>query len=98
MYRYAKMWHKGVSFTSEQSALIYLVDAAGTRTASDCFSDMSQDFSLSVFYNDSHHGSSYIQEANSILQAAEYWITDGGIENWIVNNVRISQTADGFVR
>jgi hypothetical protein len=98
MHRYAKMWHKGVSFTSEQCALVYLVDAAGTRTTTDNFSDMSQDFSLSVFYNNSHHGSSHIQEVISILQAAQYWITDEGIENWIVNNVRVSQTADGLVR
>lgn len=36
------MWYKGVSFTSEQCALVYLVDAAGTRTTTDSFSDMSQ--------------------------------------------------------
>lgn len=40
--RYAKMWYKGVSFTSEQCALVYLVDTAGTRTTTDSFSDMSQ--------------------------------------------------------
>lgn len=48
--RYAKMWYKGVSFTAEQCALVYLVDAAGTRTTTDTFLDMSQDFSLNVFY------------------------------------------------
>jgi len=36
------MWYKGVSFTSEQCALVYLVDTAGTRTTTDSFSDMSQ--------------------------------------------------------
>ncbi|KAJ4440012.1 hypothetical protein ANN_08143 [Periplaneta americana] len=96
--KYAKMWYKGVSFTSEQCALVYLVDAAGTRTTTDSFSDMGQDFSLSVFYNDSRHGPSFIQEAISILQAAQYWITEEGIENWIINNVRVSQTPDGLVR
>lgn len=44
------MWYKGVSFTSDQCALVYLVDAVGTRTVTDSFSDMSQDFSLGVFY------------------------------------------------
>lgn len=48
--RYAKMWYKGVSFTAEQCALVYLVDAAGTRTTTDTFLDMSQDFTLNVFY------------------------------------------------
>ncbi|KAJ9585084.1 hypothetical protein L9F63_020573, partial [Diploptera punctata] len=93
-----QLWKRGVSFTSQQCALVYLVDAAGTRTTTDNFSDMSQDFSLSVFYNDSRHGPSHIQEAISTLQAGQYWVTDEGIENWIVNNVRISQTPDGLVR
>ncbi|KAK7872997.1 hypothetical protein R5R35_000298 [Gryllus longicercus] len=96
--KYAKMWYKGVSFTSEQCALVYLVDAAGTRTTTDNFCDMGQDFSLPVFYNDSRHGPSYFQEAVSILQSSQYWVTEEGIENWIVNNVRVSQTQDGLVR
>ncbi|XP_014607189.1 PREDICTED: uncharacterized protein LOC106788445 [Polistes canadensis] len=96
--KYAKMWYKGVSFTCEQCALVYLVDAAGTRTTTDSFSDMSQDFSLSVFYSGSRHGSSCLQEAVTALGATQYWMTDEGVENWIINNVRISQTPDGLVR
>ncbi|KAJ8737000.1 hypothetical protein PYW07_000271 [Mythimna separata] len=96
--KYAKMWYKGVSFTAEQCALVYLVDAAGTRTTTDTFLDMSQDFTLNVFYNESRHGPSYVNEALSLLQAAQYWLTDDGIDNWIINNVRVSQTADGLVR
>ncbi|KAJ8686450.1 hypothetical protein QAD02_022244 [Eretmocerus hayati] len=96
--KYAKMWYKGVSFTSEQNALVYLVDAAGTRTTTDSFSDMSQDFSLNVFYAESRHGPACVQEAASILSAGQYWLTDEGVENWIINNVRISQTPDGLVR
>ncbi|XP_063984828.1 uncharacterized protein LOC135166495 [Diachasmimorpha longicaudata] len=96
--KYAKMWYKGVSFTSEQCALVYLVDAAGTRTTTDSFSDMSQDFSLSVFYSESRHGPGCLQEATAALGAAQYWLTDEGVENWMINNVRISQTPDGLVR
>ena len=40
--RYAKMWYKGVSFTSEQCTLVYLVDAAGTRSTTDTFSDLNR--------------------------------------------------------
>lgn len=47
--RYAKMWYKGVSFTSENCALIYLVDAAGTRTTTDLFTDLSVDYTVHVF-------------------------------------------------
>ncbi|KAG8039465.1 hypothetical protein G9C98_008108 [Cotesia typhae] len=69
--KYAKMWYKGVSFTSEQCALVYLVDAAGTRTTTDSFSDMSQDFSLGVFYAESRHGPACLQEAAAALSAAQ---------------------------
>lgn len=92
------MWYKGVSFTSEQCALVYLVDTAGTRTTTDNFSDMSQDLSLSVFYNDSRHGPSYVSEAINLLESGQYWVTDEGVENWLINGVRVSQTADGLVR
>ncbi|XP_050489314.1 uncharacterized protein LOC126872996, partial [Bombus huntii] len=96
--KYAKMWYKGVSFTSEQCALVYLVDTAGTRTTTDSFSDMGQDFSLSVFYSRSRHGAACLQEAAAALSAAQYWLTNEGVENWIINNVRVSQTPDGLVR
>jgi len=75
-----------------------MVDAAGTRTICDRFSDMSQDFSMSVFYDGSCYGPYYIQEAISILQGSHYWISDNGTENYVINNVRISQTFDGLVR
>ncbi|EEB19334.1 conserved hypothetical protein [Pediculus humanus corporis] len=96
--KYAKMWYKGVSFTSEQCALVYLVDTAGTRTTTDTFTDMTQDFSLSVFYAESRYGSQYIDDAIRLLEGAQYWVTDEGIENWIINNLRISQAPDGLLR
>ena len=92
------MWYKGVSFTSEQCALVYLVDSAGTRTTTDTFSDISQDLSVPVFYEGSRYGPSCIQEAISILQDAQYWATEEGLENWVINNVRISQNPDGLLR
>lgn len=48
--RYAKMYQKGVSLTSEGCALIYLVDDAGTRTTSDAMTfDITRDYSIPVF-------------------------------------------------
>ncbi|CAH0548540.1 unnamed protein product [Brassicogethes aeneus] len=104
--KYAKMWYKGVSFTSDQCALVYLVDSAGTRTTTDTFSDLSSDFTLGVFLDETPymdasgmaHGSQLVNEAVGILQAASYWVTDDGTDNWIINNIRISQTSDGLVR
>jgi len=92
------MWYKGVSFTSEQSALVYMVDAAGTRTTCDRFSNMNEDFSMSVFCDGSCYGPHYIQQAISILQGSRYWISDRGTENFLINNIRVSQTSDGLVR
>lgn len=44
------MWQKGISLTSEGCALIYLVDAAGTRTTSDAISfDINRDYTIPVF-------------------------------------------------
>lgn len=43
-WRYVKMWHKGISFTRENCALVYLIDPAGTRTTSDSFSNMISDY------------------------------------------------------
>jgi hypothetical protein len=96
--KYAKMWYKGVSFTSEHNALVYLVDTAGTRTTTDAFSDMHGDFSMPVFLGDSKFGPNTIQECIQLLQMTQYWVTEEGVENWIINGIRVSQTSDGLVR
>lgn len=44
------MWYKGISFTGENFALIYLVDSGGTRTTTDTFLDLSADIISYVFY------------------------------------------------
>lgn len=44
------------------------------------------------------HGTELVNEAVEILQNASYWLSDGSTDNWIINNIRISQTADGLVR
>lgn len=45
------MWQKGISLTSEGCALIYLVDAAGTRTTSDMINiDLNTDYISPVFF------------------------------------------------
>jgi hypothetical protein len=92
------MWHKGVSFSAEACALVYLVDAAGTRTTTDSFSDMSGDFSVPVFLGESEFGLDNLQQCMSYVQNLQYWITDDGIENWLINGIRISQAPDGMVR
>jgi len=92
------MWFKGVSFSSEQSALVYLVDQAGTRTTTDQFSDMSGDFTLPVFLMESSYGPDHVTDCIRLLQTTQYWLTEEGVENWVINGIRVSQTADGLAR
>jgi len=95
---YAKMWYKGVSFTAEKCALVYLVDSAGTRTTTDYFADLTQDFSVITFFGESQFGVDVIQQAVEIVKLGRYWVTDDGYEHWIINGIRITQTPDGLMR
>ncbi|XP_033252217.1 uncharacterized protein LOC117191469 [Drosophila miranda] len=96
--RYAKMWYKGVSFISEACALIYLVDTAGTGTTTDTFTDLTKDYTLAVFYDDSRHGPSYMAEAHDVIANSAYICTEDGTEIYDINGFRITQAADGLVK
>ncbi|XP_033149146.1 uncharacterized protein LOC108595913 [Drosophila busckii] len=96
--RYAKMWYKGVSFTSESCALIYLVDTAGTRTTTDTFTDLTKDYTLAVFYDDSRHGPSFVPDAQEVIAKSTYACADDGTETYDINGFRIIQAADGLVK
>ncbi|XP_043072008.1 uncharacterized protein LOC6559852 isoform X2 [Drosophila grimshawi] len=96
--RYAKMWYKGVSFTSESCALIYLVDSAGTRTTTDNFTDLTKDYTLAVFYDDSRHGASFVQDAQAVIAKSSYSCGEDGTEMYEINGFRIIQAADGLVK
>lgn len=96
--RYAKMWYKGVSFTSESCALIYLVDTAGTRTTTDTFTDLTKDYTLAVFYDDSRHGPSFVPDAHEVISNSSYNCAEDGTEVYDINGFRITQAADGLVK
>ncbi|KAH8416041.1 hypothetical protein KR222_007164 [Zaprionus bogoriensis] len=96
--RYAKMWYKGVSFTSESCALVYLVDTAATRTTSDTFADLTEDCTLSVFYGDSRRGSCFVPEAKEVIANSLYNCAEDGTELYEINGFRIVQAPDGLVR
>ncbi|KAI8035723.1 uncharacterized protein LOC128256936 [Drosophila gunungcola] len=96
--RYAKMWYKGVSFTSESCALIYLVDTAGTRTTTDTFTDLTKDYTLAVFYDDSRHGPSFMADAHEVIANSTYNCAEDGSEVYDINGFRITQAADGLVK
>lgn len=96
--RYAKIWYKGISFTSENCALVYLVDSGGTRTTTDSFLDLRNDISSQVFLASSIHGPSYENQAIKEIMNHKYWPTMDGTEMHELNGFRIAQTIDGMVR
>lgn len=96
--RFAKMSHKGISFSSDAGGLVYLVDAAGCRSTTDVFSDMSGDFSVPVFRGEYAFGPELMDQCMALLHSGQYWVTEDGVENWIINGIRVSQAPDGMVR
>lgn len=48
--RFAKMWFKGISFSSKNCPLVYLVDAAGVRSTVDRFPEIMEENASEVFY------------------------------------------------
>lgn len=93
------MWHGGISFTSDSSALVFLLDEGGTRSTTDKFCDLvSYDFSKSVFFAESLHGPQFVDECLTLLNTARYTVKSNGDEKWIIHGIKIEQNADGFVK
>lgn len=96
--RFAKIWYKGISFTSENNALVYLVDSGGTRTTTDSFMDLRNDITEQVFLTGSTHGPAYDNQAKKEVMNHKYWPALDGTEVHELNGFRIAQTVDGMVR
>lgn len=97
--RFAKIWNGGISFTSERSGLVYLVDPAGTRSTKDIFSDLlASDFSKHTFLHGAQHGGKYLEECMKIINTAHYKTKADGSEVWILNDILIQKTVDNLVR
>ncbi|XP_077301925.1 uncharacterized protein LOC143922535 [Arctopsyche grandis] len=96
--RYAKMWKKGVSFTTDDHAVTYLLDAGGTKTTFDWFLLMENDLTTKAFYFNSHYGWGSINNAWSVMHASQYWLSNINHENWKVGNVHISQSSNENIR
>jgi hypothetical protein len=102
------MWPRGISFTSNCQALVYLVDEAGARSTSDSFHDLYyQNVADSIFnyslvdFNNSYDPSkdmSPIDRSIEALERAEYERSeDTGLDCWIFGDIIITQTQDGLV-
>ncbi|ETN66275.1 hypothetical protein AND_001935 [Anopheles darlingi] len=97
--RFAKMWSKGISLTSEGCALIYLVDSAGTRTTSDMLNmDLNADYVQQVFYNGIVCGTQQLAALSQVVQSSSFQLGDDSSIQYHVNGFRISQSGDGLVK
>jgi len=101
----AKMWPRGVSFSANNYALVYLVDQAGARSTTDTFHDLyASNISDSVFiksceeYNLNGNPTWSVEKSIRDLEAAAYWRTEGtNLDCWVFDQVKITQTQDGLV-
>lgn len=92
--RFAKMWFKGISFSSKNCPLVYLVDAAGVRSTVDRFPEILEENASEVFYSNSRYGYEYVDEASKMLADSSTTNADGSLE---IHDIRISHSADGVV-
>ena len=96
----AKVHPKGVSFTANNMALVYLLDEAGARSTSDMFHDLYATNIVDTLFGEScpqEDSEAAVQESIRTLDEAQYWRTEAGVDSWIFKDVFIQQTMDGLV-
>ena len=92
----AKIHPKGVSFTANNCALVYLLDEAGARSTSDMFHDLqASDIAATLFQEAARGGGWAVAAAVEMLEGVQYWRDEE--EHWVVGGVLVTQTRDGLV-
>jgi len=97
----AKIHSKGVSFTANNMALVYLLDEAGARSTSDMFHDLYATHIADTLFA----ASKQVEEVQTfqghprigaqLLEQARYW--RDSIDHWVLGDVEVAQTKDGLV-
>jgi len=96
----AKIYPRGISFTANNMALVYLLDEAGARSTSDMFHDLYATNIVDTLFGEScpkEDSEAAVQESIKTLDEAQYWRTEAGVDSWIFKDVFIQQTMDGLV-
>lgn len=96
----AKIYPRGISFTANNMALVYLLDEAGARSTSDMFHDLYATNIVDTLFEESfpkEESEEAIQASIRTLDEAQYWRTEAGVDCWIFKDVFIQQTMDGLV-
>ena len=94
----AKIFPRGISFTANNMALVYLLDEAGARSTSDMFHDLhATDIAESVFIESLGRQVDGVTTSIRQLDMARYWRTRENVDCWIIGPIFIQQKEDGLV-
>jgi len=94
----AKIFPRGISFTANNMALVYLLDEAGARSTSDMFHDLHATDIAETVFNESLEGQvDGVNTSIRLLDTARYWRTRNSVDCWIIGPIFIQQTEDGMV-
>jgi len=94
----AKIFPRGISFTANNMALVYLLDEAGARTTTDMFHDLyATEIADTLFEESCRREGETVSISMEQLDRARYWRTDAGVDCWVIEQVFIQQTEDGLV-
>lgn len=92
----AKIHPKGISFTANNCALVYLLDEAGARSTSDMFHDLQASDIAATLFQEAARGDGWaVAAAVEMLEGVQYWRDEE--EHWVVGGVLVTQTRDGLV-
>ena len=94
----AKIYPRGISFTANNMALVYLLDEAGARSTSDMFHDLHATHIADMLFKEScdREGEAVTASIDQ-LDKAKYWRTENGVDCWVIGQVYVRQMEDGLV-
>ena len=91
---------KGVSFTANNMALVYLLDDAGARSTSDMFHDLHASHIVNTLFSEVARLRNWEGGAMlgvEMLETAQYWRDNRNCDRWKFGDVEVAQTRDGLV-
>ena len=95
----AKVYPRGISFTANNMALVYLLDEAGARTTTDMFHDLySGQLEDTMFHESLRRAgppAEMVSASVEMLEQMQFWQNMFGVNCWDVAGVQ--QTPDGLV-
>jgi len=92
----AKFHPKGISFTANNCALVYLLDEAGARSTMDMFHDLqASNIVDDLFLAWARGGEEAIRLGVQMMEEIQHW--RDGEDHWHLPGLSVSQTLDGLV-